>query len=378
MKNYQTYSQTLTDLTEAGQLRQFRLPPTAATNFSTNDYLGLGFDETLQQDFYESLKSIQPDEKRFGSTSSRLLSGESEAYQQLEESLISAYNRENALVFNSGYHGNIGVIPALADHKNDLILCDKLNHASIIDGCRLSPAKMIRYRHLDLDHLDQLLAKHAESAHRIFIITESVFSMDGDLADLPKLVELKKKYGAMLIVDEAHGTGVFGERGLGLCEATNTIEDIDLILGTFGKALASVGSYLICDQIIRDYLINRMRSLIFTTALPPVNLRWSHFAFEKMLTMKAERAHLLKMADRLRAALIEKGYETRGASQIVPIIIGSNEDTLNRAQILLDAGFIAYPIRPPTVPPGTSRLRLSLSAALTDAQLDELLAALEH
>ncbi|TNG91741.1 8-amino-7-oxononanoate synthase, partial [Testudinibacter aquarius] len=235
-------------------------------NFSSNDYLGLAANQRLKQQF---LAQTDWQQASFTSSSSRLLTGNFPIYAELESVMASQFQREACLLFNSGYHANIGILPALAD-KQTLILADKLVHASLIDGIRLSAADYQRYRHNDYTHLQQLLEKNSKSYQRIIIVTESVFSMDGDMADLRQLVALKQRYrNVMLYVDEAHALGVFGQNGLGLAENCACIGQIDFLVGTFGKALAAMGAYVVCDQVIKDYLINKMRPLIFSTALSP-------------------------------------------------------------------------------------------------------------
>ncbi|NEX14214.1 MAG: 8-amino-7-oxononanoate synthase [Prosthecochloris sp.] len=331
-------------------------------NLSSNDYLGLGDDGQLRQDYLLAFKPGS-DSDRFSmtSSSSRLLTGNHRLYTELEESLASWYGRQAGLVFNSGYHANVGILPALAS-RHDLILCDKLNHASIIDGCRIADAAFKRFRHLDYDHLEELLEGSQGTCRQMFIVTESVFSMDGDLADLQRLCELRARYGAFLIVDEAHGVGAFGDTGQGLCEASGLTDSIDMIIGTFGKAFASSGAYGIMDGMIRDYLVNTMRPLIFTTALPPMILGWSRQVLERQRTMSESRHHLHSLAARFRKALKEHGLQTAGESQIVPVIIGGNRDAVRAATVLRDSGFLALPVRPPTVPENTARIRFSLRA----------------
>ncbi len=331
-------------------------------NLSSNDYLGIGSDVRLRSVYFSAFSSESSgDRYSMTSSSSRLLTGNDPLYNELEDYLAAWYGREAALVFNSGYHANIGILPALST-RHDLILCDKLNHASIIDGCRIADADFRRFPHLDYDHLDTLLAEGSEKYRQMFIVTESVFSMDGDLADLQKLCELRERYGAFLIVDEAHGVGTFGGTGQGLCEACGLTGSIDIIVGTFGKAFASQGAYGIMDEIIRDYLVNTMRSLIFTTALPPVMLGWSKKVLEHQRKMAAERRHLHSHAARFREALKENGLQTAGESQIVPVVMGSNSDAVRAASVLCDAGVLAFPVRPPTVPDNTARIRFSLRA----------------
>ncbi len=330
-------------------------------NMSSNDYLGLGADPELHRTFFADSGALDLSVHGMTASASRLLSGNHPAYASLEEDLSTLYAGKAATVFSSGYHANVGICSALAD-KHSLFLADKLCHASLIDGMRLSGAKLIRYRHLDLDHLEHLLGKHAGQERDIFIVTESVFSMDGDIADIERLVRLKQRFGATLIVDEAHAVGVFGERGLGICERDGLLPQIDILVGTFGKALASFGAFAITDGVVRDYLVNRMRPLIFTTALPPAVVSWSRTALASAVSMKRERELLAVLAGKLREALRAAGAETGGNSQIVPAIVGDNTTACRLAEALRSAGFLVFPIRPPTVPPGTARMRFSLTA----------------
>lgn len=333
-------------------------------NLSSNDYLGIGDDRELRNAYLSSFDPCSPtDSFNLTSSSSRLLTGNHRLYGELEERLAALYGREAALVFSSGYHANTGVLPALSG-RHDLILCDRLNHASIIDGCRIADAAFMRYRHLDYRHLEELLEAARGRYRQVFIVTESVFSMDGDCADLRTLCELRDRYGAFLIVDEAHGAGAFGRTGQGLCEVSATTGSIDIVVGTFGKAFASLGAYAVMDGLVRDYLVNTMRTLIFTTALPPVVLGWSLLVLEKQRAMDPQRERLRSLAERLRGKLERNGLQTAGESHIVPVITGSNESAVRAAALLLEEGFLALPVRPPTVPENTARLRISLRADL--------------
>jgi len=337
-------------------------------NLSSNDYLGLGDDRELLAGYAEELKER---EYAMTSSSSRLLTGNHPLYDQLERALAALYGREAALVFNSGYHANIGIIPALCG-RHDLVLSDRKNHASIIDGMKIAEAPYQRYRHLDYDHLEELLVAAVDHYRQIFIVTESVFSMDGDLADLSRLVALKEKYGAVLVVDEAHGVGVFGERGLGLCETSGVVQQIDIITGTFGKALASTGAYAVMSRLFREYLINTMRSFIFTTALPPAILGWSLLTLERQALMSRERQALLQLAARLRSELIALSLDVPGESHIVPVITGSNALAVALSARLRDAGFLCLPVRPPTVPEKSARIRISLRSTLQWNDLERI------
>ncbi len=329
-------------------------------NLSSNDYLGLGDDKALLEGYGSQFRKSS---HAMTSSSSRLLTGNHPLYDQLEKALALLYGRESAMVFNSGYHANIGILPALCN-RHDLVLSDRLNHASIIDGMKIAEAPYQRYRHRDYEHLEELLSEARGKYRQIFIVTESVFSMDGDLADLSRLVALKEQYEAILIVDEAHGVGVFGERGLGLCETAGMVQQIDIITGTFGKALASTGAYAVMSSLVREYLLNTMRSFIFTTALPPVILGWSLLTLHQQSAMSSDRAALLKLASRLRSELILHGFDVPGESHIIPVITGANDLSVALAARLRSAGFLCMPVRPPAVPENGARIRISLRSIL--------------
>jgi 8-amino-7-oxononanoate synthase len=329
-------------------------------NLSSNDYLGLGDDQELRRGYFESCRGELPP---LGSSSSRLLTGSYPLYDELEQELATLYGREAAMVLNSGYHANTGILPALAG-RHDLVLSDRLNHASIIDGMKIADARWERYRHCDYLHLEELLEAARGRYRQIFIISESVFSMDGDRADLRRLVELKKRYDAVLIIDEAHGIGVFGRRGLGLTETEGVTGEVDIIVGTFGKALASAGAYAVMDGLVRRYLVNTMRTFIFTTALPPVTLGWSLLTLRRQVGMQAERSALLALASRLRSELSALGFDVPGESHIVPVTAGADSRALDMAEALREAGFLALAVRPPTVPENSARIRISLRSIL--------------
>ena len=342
-------------------------------NMSSNDYLGLASNENLRQSFLQQYGDNFPS---FTSSSSRLLTGNFPVYTDLEQLIAQRFQRKSVLLFNSGYHANLGILPALTTTKS-LILADKLVHASMIDGIRLSQCEFFRYRHNDYEHLKNLLEKNAGKFDRTFIVTESVFSMDGDVVDLNYLVQLKKQFpNTYLYVDEAHAIGVYGKNGLGIAERANVIADIDLLVGTFGKALASMGAYVVCDQILKECLINQMRPLIFSTALPPFNVAWTYFIFERLPQLSKERTHLERLSAFLRQ---EVGHRTQimpSQTCIVPYILGENEATLAKAKDLQEQGYYCLPIRPPTVPKGTSRIRLSLTADMTMDEVKQFVACL--
>ena len=342
-------------------------------NMSSNDYLGLASNENLRQSFLQQYGDNFPS---FTSSSSRLLTGNFPVYTDLEQLIAQRFQRESVLLFNSGYHANLGILPALTTTKS-LILADKLVHASMIDGIRLSQCEFFRYRHNDYEHLKNLLEKNAGKFDRTFIVTESVFSMDGDVVDLNYLVQLKKQFpNTYLYVDEAHAIGVYGKNGLGIAEQANVIADIDLLVGTFGKALASIGAYVVCDQILKECLINQMRPLIFSTALPPFNVAWTHFIFERLPQLSKERTHLEQLSAFLRQEVEHRTQIMPSQTCIVPYILGENEATLAKAKALQEQGYYCLPIRPPTVPKGTSRIRLSLTADMTMDEVKQFVACL--
>lgn len=378
------YAEQLDQLKQQGNFRQFTsnqqqgrwitIQDKTMLNLASNDYLGLAADLNLREEFLDTLKI---ERALFSSSSSRLLTGNFTEYKQFENSLSQAFGRA-ALLFNSGYHMNIGILPALADSKT-VILADKLVHASMIDGIRLSNAQYVRYRHNDLQHLEQLLQKYHqdEQIERIVVVTESIFSMDGDETDLTALVQLKQRFAkTMLYVDEAHAIGVRGEQGLGCAEQYGVLDQIDFLVGTFGKAIASVGGYIICDSIIRDYLINKMRPLIFSTALPPISMAWSDFIFNKVLKMQQQRQHLAEISQYLQQAVIAKGFSSPSSSHIIPIILGESQAAIEKARYVQQQGFYAMPVRPPTVPQNSSRLRISLTTLVQKNELEQLVECL--
>ena len=246
--------------------------------------------------------------------------------------------------------------------KGDVIFSDKLNHASIIDGMRLSEAKFFRYPHNNMKALEKLLIRERNNFKNAVIVSESVFSMDGDIADIKKLVELKKRYNSILVLDEAHAFGVFGETGLGVSEACGLLKEVELLIGTFGKAIGSMGAFATGKKVLIDYLINSARSFIFSTALPPVNIAFSKWIIENELPKTYEK----------RKKMLELGKKLGSESHIIPVIIGSNEKTAEMCDILYKNGYFTLPIRPPTVPQGTSRIRLSLTTDIEEKDLEKL------
>ena len=340
-------------------------------NLSSNDYLGIAEDREVLNNF------LKIADFSMGSASSRLLTGSSYVYAKLECLLSALYKKEKSLIFNSGYQANTGIMSALLS-KKDVVFCDKLNHASILDGIKLSEAQMFRYKHLDYDHLEELLQKHRNDYDMAIIVSESLFSMDGDIADLNKLVELKNKYNAILVVDEAHAFGVYGSRGLGIAEEQKCIKDIDLIVGTFGKAIGSMGAFCSGRKVLINYLINKSRPLIFSTAIPEINIAFSYFVITEVLpNLKTQRQELIKTAQKLRKNLAALNLETMGSSHIVPVILGKNKTAVKASKVLIDNGYYLLPIRHPTVAPNSARIRISLRADISYEEI-ELIPDLIH
>jgi len=338
-------------------------------NLCSNDYLGLSMHPLLQERSFEFIQKYGS-----GSTASRLICGNYDFYEQVENKLAQLKQVEASLVLSSGFQANISAIPALAD-RNSLIFSDQLNHNSLIMGSRLARCKVKVYRHNDLDHLEQLITENKDKGHsRIIIVTESVFSMDGDIADINSLVALAEKFNAFLIVDEAHATGVFGHQGMGLTCGHN----IDLVVGTFGKAAGSFGAYLACSKKLRDYMINCCSGLIYTTALPPSVLGAVDAALDLIPTMDRQRQSLLNNAEYLRKSFHEEGWQTgQSSTQIIPVMVGKEAEALALSKYLEENGILISAIRPPTVPEGASRIRLSLSALHTRDHIDRVIDVLK-
>lgn len=323
-------------------------------NLSSNNYLGLADNKRITEAFFNS----GGDKYSFGSASARLLTGTLPVYKELEKLISRLFKTDKTLLFNSGYHANVGINSSLAS-GGDVIFSDKLNHASIIDGMQLSKAKFFRYRHNDMENLENLLIKERKNFKNAIIVSESVFSMDGDIADLRKLVELKQKYNCILVLDEAHAFGVFGKTGLGVCENLEITDKVDLIVGTFGKAIGSMGAFATGKKELIEYLINKARSFIFSTALPPVNIAFSKFIIENELPKTYDK----------RMRMLELGRKAGSESHIIPVVIGGNKETVDTCEVLFHNGYFTLPIRPPTVPERTSRLRISLTTEINEKEL---------
>ncbi len=344
----------------------------SGVNFCSNDYLGLAENSTLRERVAEFIRGTG----KIGGTGSRLLSGQTEEWRELEEKFAKFAGTESALFFTTGYAANLGLLSSLAG-KDDVIFSDARNHASLIDGMRLSGARKVIYPHLNLNALEDALRKEASTVQRKLIVTETVFSMDGDLAPLPEIAELAEKYNAVLILDEAHATAVHGPGGRGLAVAAGLTQRVLAIVHTCGKALASAGAFVCGPAVLKEHLVNHARTFIFSTALPGYIAAQIGAAMQLSEAMDREREVLLKRAGTFREALQAEGFDTAASSsQIVPVVLGSNEATLDAAEHLQREGFAVRGIRPPTVPQGSSRLRLSLTARIPQHELTRLVTSL--
>ncbi len=339
-------------------------------DFSSNDYLGLSSHPAVVAAAKEAL-----DRYGVGAGASRLMSGNLSIHHELEEEVAAFKGAESALVFNSGYQANMGIIPALFG-RHDLVLADHFCHASQLDGALLSRATLVRFRHNDTGHLSELLDKHRGDFRRCLVMTESLFSMDGDRAPLSGLLEVSRRHRCLLMVDEAHATGVFGPEGRGCIEAEGLAGEIDLVMGTFSKALGGFGGYLAASHTIVEFLVNSARSFIYSTALPAPVIAANLAALRLCLSGKTQGRELLRRSAAFRDALRAKGWVVGGDSQIVPVVVGDSGRAVSLSGGLAERGFLALPVRPPTVPEGSSRLRFSLTAAHRDSQVKGVLEAL--
>lgn len=332
-------------------------------NMSSNDYLGLSGETELQRLFLE--QAALGDRYLMSNPASRLITGNSADYDALEASVAALYIGKSCLVTGNGYLANMGVLPAVTS-RGDLILADKYVHASLIDGMRQCECEWTRFRHNDMNHLESLLRNERGKYENVWIMTESVFSMDGDRAPLHELVALKKRYDLKLYLDEAHAFGVCGTSGSGYAAAQELDAEFDVIVATFGKAMASFGAFVACEPRMRDLLINRMRTLIFSTALPPLNLQWTRMLVEMLPDFAPRREHLQRLVQKLAP-------QNANATHIIPIMARGNSEAVAMSAKFREAGFWVTPIRWPTVPRGQERIRISLSAALEESDIDRFI-----
>jgi len=346
-------------------------PKRSLVDLSSNDYLSLSNHPALKQAATRAIEEFGT-----GARGSRLLSGDLALHHQLESRVAQFKGKPSALVFNSGYQANVGLMAALCQ-KGDAIFCDRLSHASLLDGVRLSGARLFRFQHNDVDHLASQLTKHAADFDTSLVVTESVFSMDGDLAPLKAMAQLKQSTPFIWLVDEAHATGLFGEDGSGCVAQQGVTDAVDLVMGTFSKALGSFGAYVACSEQVKSWLINTCRSFIYSTALPPAVIGANLAALDVVAQEPCRRANVLARAHDLRSRLQALGWPVRGASQIIPVMTGTAEKAVTLSQALEAAGFRCAPVRPPTVPEGQARVRLSLCYDHDQAVIDRLAACFE-
>lgn len=342
-------------------------------NLSSNDYLGLS-SANLQFQFIEKVDFSS--NFLMSNPSSRLMTGNTIYYKSLENKLAKLYNKEESLVLSSGFMLNSGALPALTI-PDDYIIADKLVHASIIDGIRMCSCGFTRFHHNDVENLERILSKTVCKG-TIYVALESVYSMDGDTAPLQEIVELKKKYNFKIYLDEAHAFGVVGETGLGLAERLELIDQIDYIVVTMGKATASQGAFIVLDRLSKDILVNRMRTLIFSTALPPISLMWSEFIIDRLESFKDKRNHLNELSTMLSQAVTRITSKATPNSHIIPILVGDNGKCIELAEKLRERGYWVTAIRYPTVAKGSARLRISLTAALSKEDIAGFISELER
>jgi len=359
-------------LRDASQFRT--LECITGVNLSSNDYLGLAEDPRLKQGVAEAVQRAPA----VGSTGSRLLSGNSPEWESLEENFAEFAGTEAALYFGSGYAANIGLLGSLLG-PGDIVFSDAFNHASLIDGIRLSRATKTIYPHRDLRFLENALRDHAGEPGARIIVTESIFSMEGDIAPIAELLQLARKYSAALLLDEAHATGVCGPQGRGLAAQLDAQREILAIVHTCGKALASAGAFVCGSRALKDYLVNRARTFIFSTAMPPYFAAQIKAALDLAREADDRRTHLRDISATLRDKLAAAGLNIgTTATHIVPVIFGSNDSALHAASELQRSGFAIRAIRPPTVPAGSARIRISLTSKITHDEVRRLIAVLSR
>lgn len=339
-------------------------------NFSSNNYLGLAAHPQMKQSAKEAIEKYG-----CGGTSSRLVAGTLDLHVELEEKIAKFKQKESALIFPSGYQANVGIISTLFG-EGDCIIMDRLNHASLWDAAKISKARVFVYAHRDMNALEKVLSR-AKSYRRKVVVTDSVFSMDGDFAPLPEIVKLSKQHGALVFVDEAHATGIFGENGGGLCEHFAVEKEVDIVMGTLSKALGSQGAFVCAAKELIEYLINKSRAFIYTTALAPASTAASIKAIELIKNESWRRKTLIENSNKLRNALKKSGFDVVASeSQIIPLMAGRVNTALELSKKLFENGIFAPAIRPPTVPENECRLRFSLTTEHTEEDIRKLEAAL--
>ncbi len=365
-------SRELAEIKEKGRYRQLRdltspsgprvvIDGKEYLNFSSNDYLGFASSGWLVDALKEGGRKWG-----VGAGASRLICGNMKIHSDLEREIASFKGTESALVFSCGYMANLGIISTLGS-DDTTVFSDELNHASIIDGCRLSRARVKVYRHRDTCHLEELLKENSSS--RKIIVTDGVFSMDGDIAPLPDLVRLRNSFGAILVIDDAHATGVIGKGGRGTASYYSLSEGVDIHMGTFSKALGTYGAFICCSETIRDYFINRCRPFIFNTGIPPIIAALTLRSLEILDSEPEYVERLRKNVKLFVSTLVKKGVPVMSETPIIPVIVGPDRATQEISKKLFSEGFYVYGVRPPTVPEGTARLRVTVSSAHEETQI---------
>lgn len=357
----------LNALKSVNNFRELKKCENSLINLSSNDYLGIANDEKLLNEFYSKYNP------KLSSSSSRLIDGSYYEVMELEKELEVIY-KSPAILFNSGFDANSSIIETFYN-KNSLILTDRLNHASIYDGILNSEAVFMRYKHLDMENLEKLLIKYKDSYEDILVVSETVYSMDGDIADLQKLIQLKKTYNFDLMIDEAHSYGVYG---YGIAKELDVVNDIDFLVIPLGKGGGSVGAYVICSQLSKDYIINKSRKFIYSTALPPVNHMWNLFILKKIPYFKEKIEKLQEIKEYTLSLLKENHIETLSSTHIVSIIIGDNSKIIKISENMKKKGFLLYGVKEPTVPKGTARFRIGLNPSLSKEDISRLVKELKY
>jgi 8-amino-7-oxononanoate synthase len=380
MKN--TLSSLLKDIKATGNYRNIRYirPVSGATiihegkeylNLCSNGYLSLHFHPAVKEAAIAAVK-----EYGTGTCSSRSVSGSIDLYKDLEQEIARYKGYKRGLIFPTGYMANIGIVSTIPA-KDDVIFSDELNHSSLIDAMRLSYAKKVIFRHRDPDDLERKLKRYSSARGKLFVITESIFSMDGDVTPLKEIAELKKKYGFYTIVDDAHGTAIFGNKGSGVEEFCGLKGKADIHMATFGKALGSIGAFVLSDPVVIEYLVNRARTFMYTTALPPAALGAARAALHLVEDDLSYKDQLWRNIDYMRSHLIDAGFDLKDSvGPIVPIVVGNDSDAVRMQSMIMKEGFFLQAIRPPTVPSGTSRLRLTIVRDFTREQMDSAIEAI--
>lgn len=380
MKN--TLSFRLNDIKKKGNYREIRyIRPMCSTtiihegkkylNLCSNSYLSLHLHPAVIEAATSAVSLYGT-----GSCSSRSVSGSIDIYKKLETDMARYKGYKHGLIFPTGYMANIGIISTIPG-KDDVIFSDELNHSSLIDAMRLSHAKKIVYKHRETADLERKLKKHFPVRGKAFVITESIFSMDGDVAPLKEIAELKKKYGFFTVVDDAHGTGIFGRKGSGVEEYCRVKGAADIHMATFGKAMGSFGAFVLSEPVVIEYLINRARTFMYTTALPPAALAAAQAALDLVRADLSFKDQLWSNIDYMRLGLLEAGFDLKDSiGPIIPIVVGNDSDAIKMQKMVMAKGFFLQAIRPPTVPSGTSRLRLTVVRDFTREQMDDSIDAI--